>query len=302
LEELAKAERMQIERLRKLMLEMSNTTLSSTNDDSCFLNSNTTINTKNNSMTLQATNLTQINESASELDVEIVNFDHKTSRPPPSVYVVKENEQNNQVHQLSTTKSLSNVKLKQTTELIANFDGEIISRPSDIYTRLNHHKLKVSKSEPAFAVKKGEAYTIPVNVKSSEPARPIGEGKLSLQDAFRAFKAKTIQHSQQRQIELRKRNEERRQRAEFERHMVEINLKYKEEERRKAREAYWANYMESLANQRANRRVMTAREIRDLSRKNYEKLPEVKEKLDRERIEKERKMNKIKASIYTKVN
>ncbi len=263
----------------------------------------------------QTTNLTKIKESGTEFDVEIVNYnDRKTARPPPSsVYVIKEPDHapHQRQAQLNTTRSLSNVvKPKQTTELIANFDGEIISRPSDIYSRLDHQKLKPSKSEPAFVVKRNEAYTILINTKNnceqaqSKPMMSSGgdAGKMSLQDAFRTFKSKVIQHSRQRQLELQKRNEERRQRAEFERNVVEINLKYKEEQRKKAREVYWSSYMDSLVNQRANRRVMSEREIKSITRKNYEKLPEVKEKLDRERIEQDKKMNKIKAKIYTKVS
>jgi hypothetical protein len=304
---LAKAERLQAERLRKLMLDMS---ASSASDESRVLYNSTA-----NSNSMFATNLTHIEENDQEFEVEIQNFDQKSSLPPASVYVVKEQQLQSQPQNkrpnMNVTRSLTSIKPKQTTELI-NFDGEVISRPSDIYTRLDHHKLKANKSEPELVAtritsaaafkQQHEAYTIPAR-SCNEPARPLGDAKLSLQDAFKAFKSRAMERSQKRQAELQKRSEDRRQRAEFERRVVEINMKHREEEKRRAREVYWANYAESLvgANQRTNRRVMTAQEIKSLTRKNYEKLPEVKEKLDRERVEKAKRMNKIKSAIYTKV-
>ena len=227
--------------------------------------------------------------------VEILNFDNKAKKPPPTVYVVKENQLS--IKSSSSTSSLlpNIAKLKQTTELITNVDGAILSRPSDMYDKFKQ-KPNVSKAEPLFTAKANEAYTLSAD--NSGFGINSRLAKLSLQDAFKMFKANAIKQCERRQNELRERNEERRERAEFERQLVEMNLKAKEEEQKKLRESKRAGM---LASQKSVKRVMSTKEIKELTKRNYERLPEVQEKMIKNKIEQAKKMNKLKSSIYNRV-
>lgn len=122
------------------------------------------------------------------------------------------------------------------------------------------------------------------------------ECKTSLQEAFEARQAWFIRRSQRRQHEIQARAQERRM-ADQLRQELQIETIRRENER-KMRESV----MRSMENDKwcPRKRQMSLQEIRETTRKNYERLPEVKQRLVQQRLEEERQQNRLKYSIYAK--
>lgn len=120
-----------------------------------------------------------------------------------------------------------------------------------------------------------------------------------MQDAFKEYKLDMIRRSERRQIEIESRNEERKRQAEIQKLKFEIDMKFRHTQQQKTKDENEPGYF-IMTNQK-NKRVMSTKEIKDLTRKNYEKLTEVKDKLRNEKIEKAKKLNKLKYSMYTKI-
>ena len=287
LEYLAQLERAQADHIKKLMHDMSASNLNYTTDSSSL----------NNNFTLTS-NLTQIYEeetsSSATIEhkqnnritdtfhaLEMVNFNKPSlNKPPCSVFVIKEN--------------VNQVPKKQTTDLIAYEDGEIVSRPSDIFFK---HKPNPAKT---LVSHKNEAFNILTSYSDNNST------KMSLQEAFHMHKQSLIKRSQQRQLAIRDKNEERKMQADYERQVLENRLVRAREEmmqKRMKEGKLGQNGSSSSSSSRVatNRRSMSVKEIKELTRKNYERLPEVKEKQIRERIEREKLLNKVRSSIYNKV-
>ena len=136
---------------------------------------------------------------------------------------------------------------------------------------------------------------------------------MSLQEAFETFRRDLISRSTQRQYEIQSRAQQRHQDAEFKRQHYEIMLGKKSElevdsRRRRAHQLQnqhnYSSYFERKSGDSElgqQRRRMSVQEIKSQNRKMYEKLPEVQQKQERQRIEESRRLNRLKSSIFKKV-
>lgn len=156
---------------------------------------------------------------------------------------------------------------------------------------------------------------------------------MSLQDAFRTHRYDVILNSRQRVRDL-KAKETRRQLArelllrggderqevelyrsmaerlehESRRHLIDRQRALAEKNRRFAYFNELATPTAAAASAAANRRQaqsgvpMSKREIKERTRRKYEKLPEVQQKLLREKLEENKAKNRIKSNIFKKVN
>ena len=140
--------------------------------------------------------------------------------------------------------------------------------------------------------------------------------KMSLQDAFSTFKYDLIARSLKRQKEIELRSKQRQNFIDYERKLAELNTERKSRGKsgitrascsasnvmsgQKSRDNYFeVNDVNKAQHQK--RRVMSAQEIKEMTKKNYSKLPEVKQKQVKQRLEQTKKLNQIKSSIYKKV-
>ena len=134
--------------------------------------------------------------------------------------------------------------------------------------------------------------------------------KMSLQEAFETFKFDLIARSRKRQTEIELRARQRQNFIDYERKLAELRSNSARPiksscsasnmlQQQKSRE----NYFEiNDVHNKQKRRVMSAHEIKEMTKKNYSKLPEVKQKQVKQRLEQTKKMNLIKSSIYKKVD
>jgi hypothetical protein len=137
--------------------------------------------------------------------------------------------------------------------------------------------------------------------------KPKGLKKMSLQEAFEMFNFDFISRSRKRLKEVRLRADERRHEEQFKRERIELGIDSD------------TNYAERRGNIKhqnlmmkhhplsenlflAQRRPMTAEQIKLQTSKVYKKLPEVKEKEKRVKNEEERKRNRLKSNIYNRVS
>lgn len=132
--------------------------------------------------------------------------------------------------------------------------------------------------------------------------------KLTLREAFEMNNFKFISRSRKRQKEIKLRAEQRRQDVEFKRERIELGID-PEYEYQIAKKTHRLHQIPSqhydIRTERlflAQRRQMTAEEIKQHTEKIYKQLPEVKEKVKQRRLEDEKKKNRLKSSIYNKVS
>ena len=143
--------------------------------------------------------------------------------------------------------------------------------------------------------------------------------KMSLQDAFATFKNDLIARSLKRQSEIEARARQRQNFVDYERKLAEMNSNAQSRRQNSSAKTISRascsasnvmtcksgreNYFEvNDVLQKQKRRVMSAHEIKEMTKKNYSKLPEVKQKQVKQKLEQTKKMNLIKSTIYKKVN
>lgn len=166
-----------------------------------------------------------------------------------------------------------------------------------------------------------------------------GPRKLSLQEAFEMNRYDLISRSRQRQKEIRMRTEVRQQEQEYEiERMAELqkrlelttqmhvnqrhhdltkkkqlsksnskcynqlstemlNSRYQQHQQQQPKSTYFEIGVENFHHKRA----MSSQEIKNQTRKNYSKLPEVKQKQLKLRAEEIKRRNRLKSDIYKKV-
>ena len=163
---------------------------------------------------------------------------------------------------------------------------------------------------------------------------PPGPAKLSLQEAFEMNRYDVISRSRQRQKEIQYRTEQRQQEAEYEiERMANLQKNFEISNQQHINQRY--NFLnrrptsskastvgrphsgvDTLANTLSSRntyfevpvdtyqqkRSMTQQEIKSQTRKNYRKLPEVKQKQMKVRAEEIKRRNRVKSDIYKKVS
>jgi hypothetical protein len=193
------------------------------------------------------------------------------------------------------------------------------------------HYLKTTQSEPMFSPTKQQHYLLefPTNDQLQQQQRSShvlanaqntikSLEKLSLQDAFSTFKYDLIARSLKRQKEIELRSKQRQNFIDYERKLAELNAENRTRGKsgiitrsscsasnvmsaQKNRVNYFEVNDVNKAQQHQKRRVMSAQEIKEMTKKNYSKLPEVKQKQVKQRLEQTKKLNQIKSSIYKKV-
>lgn len=119
---------------------------------------------------------------------------------------------------------------------------------------------------------------------------------MSLQLAFETHKQDVIDRSIRRQDMIQMRSQERQQECEFRRQHYDLMMSKKLEHQ----EAVLKAKQQHLQRLKTRRR-MSVQEIYSQNRKLYEKLPEVQSKQKQERCEADKKLNRMKTSIFTKV-
>lgn len=148
---------------------------------------------------------------------------------------------------------------------------------------------------------------------------------MSLQEAFELNRYDVISRSRQRQKEIQYRSDLRRQETEFEIERFAAYQKNKDfSQRYNQTKSTIANhykpqsqvqskqhrdlpcnpkscYFEINVDNFQHKRSMTTQEIKSQTKKNYSKLPEVKQKQLKERAEEIKRRNRIKSDIYKKV-
>ena len=121
---------------------------------------------------------------------------------------------------------------------------------------------------------------------------------MSLQEAFETFRCDLINRSRLRQKEIKLRAQKRQQEAELTRLQQEsIACKWESQEKKKS----ILKKTSSMREPSAERRRMSVQEIKEQNKKLYEKLPEVKHKQMQQRIQEEKRLNRMKSSIFKKV-
>jgi len=152
--------------------------------------------------------------------------------------------------------------------------------------------------------------------------------KMSLQEAFEMNRYDVISRSRQRQKEIQLRAEQRQKEQEYEIERLaemqrrlevtcqnHVNQRYIDLKKKpvakprvhserpnrseQARSAYFEINIENFSGH--NKRAMSSQEIKSQTRKNYSKLPEVKQKQVQQRAEEIKRRNRLKSDIYKKV-
>ena len=122
---------------------------------------------------------------------------------------------------------------------------------------------------------------------------------MSLQEAFETFRCDLINRSRLRQREIKFRAQKRQQEAELSRLQQESLLRCKLESQDKKKSIL--KKTSSMREPSVERRRMSFQEIKEQNKKLYEKLPEVKQKQMQQRIQEEKRLNRMKSSIFKKV-
>ena len=150
---------------------------------------------------------------------------------------------------------------------------------------------------------------------------------MSLQEAFELNRYDVISRSRQRQKEIQYRSDQRRQETEFEIERFAAYQKKNDFSQRynptkstiashykpqchvqpkshstETSGSHKSCYFEINVENFQHKRSMTTQEIKTQTKKNYSKLPEVKQKQLKERAEEIKRRNRIKSDIYKKVS
>ncbi|CAF1020419.1 unnamed protein product [Brachionus calyciflorus] len=212
---------------------------------------------------LSSSNSMRLSLNLKRSQVEVLNLKNTSVHEQPrAVKIIKENE----IRKNSTEfKELRNI----------TSENRIFSDLSNV-----KKQIKSVQSDPGFE-----------KIREEIPSPSFS--KMSLQDAFMIFKKDLIERSQKRLRSIEERSQMRHLQAEYERKQAEINIKLKEVQTKLANGS--RSHIEI-----PRKRVMSSQEIKNLTKKNYEKLPEVKEKQQKQRLQQAKKLNLIKSSIYKK--
>jgi hypothetical protein len=274
---------------------------------------------KKNSIANQMDNLNKLQSPANHQHLCSSSTSSITSSK--KVFILKENE----------SSKIDN-KQQQTNDFDADEDGRIFFTLSSTQTHVEQAKRSLASTKAnysefdskrfcsnehskssrmsEFNYMKKSCHSEPSVQQSVEWAKKQAASsvsaleKMSLQDAFKHFKKDLIARSEKRLQVIEERSQVRHEEAEYKRKQQEQLDKELAERKQALRRPNstnaLCNYFELKTHER--KRQMSAHEIKEMSRKNYEKLPEVKQKQMRQRLEQERLLNRIKYSIYKKVS
>jgi hypothetical protein len=304
LEVLAKLEKLQAEKLKKLYSEYETTGTSS-------------ILTETSSYFNEQTNISQAATAAAQ------SRRHSSSNNKPKVRVQSEPEDLTLVSQVDSilenlnapsSSDQSQLKSHSKVEVIDLNNSSIMQAPKGVYvvrescyasasssymrsksTQQEHirgHSHHHHVSAAAFDLQVSSNSENQINVKSLE--------KMSLQEAFEIFNRDLIMRSRKRQEQIEEKSKLRQATAEYERkRAIELELRQHEERSNLARANGGGGKVTTTS---LPKRRLSIQEIKEITRKNYEKLPEVKEREHQKRLEQSKVLNRARASIYKKVN
>ena len=221
------------------------------------------------------------------------------------------------IEQLNNKSNVEVLNLKNTT-IYEQPDNVIVVKENQnkdarcFFTIPNETKFS-SKSETLIVpkyTKSISSYSM-TNLSNKENSEPK---KLSLQEAFETYRFDLISRSRQRQKEIQFRAEQRQTELEFEAQQIENyhkRLKTQQMNKKlqfikKKNEAMVRNSTKGLmfeinVDNFMHKRQMTQQDIKQQTKKMYEKLPEVKQKQLQQRAEEIKRNNRLKSSIYRKV-
>jgi hypothetical protein len=152
-----------------------------------------------------------------------------------------------------------------------------------------------------------------LNNKNSNNTLKAAE-KISLQQAFEMHKSDLIMRSKKRQRDIQQKAEQRRTEAEFKlkqrEELREIEAQMLREQKYNGTKTSRTMVSFDVANIKKSRnplacmpkRQMTLEQIRLQTKRNYERLPEVRQMQIKKRVEEDKKLNRLKYSIYKKVS
>ena len=200
---------------------------------------------------------------------------------------------------VSSTVSAKSIKPKvaeQINNMYKNIDDEFRSQPVKART------LSLS-TNTSTSLRRPNSPPIPAQLQmhssSSEPLirkQKQYSHKMSLQEAFETYRHDLLIRSRERQNNIKLKAEKRMAMAQLRLENAELNNDFKVE-RQQAKKQREKNQVEK----QMRRPQLSTNEIKQITRKNYEKLPEVKEKQAKQRVEMDKKLNRFRSSIYQKV-
>lgn len=193
--------------------------------------------------------------------------------------------------------------------------------PDHAITKLTDSGSREQRLVPATACAAHKELRQPLSL------QPPGPKKMSLQEAFETNRYDLISRSRQRQKEIQLRTEQRQLEAEYEIERMAVlqkNLEMSNALHLNQRHNYLCNkkrqqqpaassqaeavdhfqrgaYFEISVDKFAQKRAMTQQEIKSMTRRNYSKLPEVKEKQLKKSAEEIKRRNRLKSDLYKKV-
>lgn len=241
------------------------------------------------------------------------------SRKPPSLSSPSSLSSSASSTTSSSFKSCSNLKLTNNT---AQYLKSTMSEPGmfkqNQHMDMYQHGSSSTTTTATFAIEEDRRNAQQVLTNAHNTIKAME--KMSLQDAFATFKYDLIARSLKRQKEIELRAKQRQNFIDYERKLAELNTN-NNKSKGISRSSYSAsnvmksggggggpngnnreNYFEINDVHKQKRRVMSAQEIKEMTKKNYSKLPEVKQKQVKQRLEQTKKLNLIKSSIYKKVS
>jgi hypothetical protein len=207
---------------------------------------------------------------------------------------------------LSSSSSSSAIPAKSTKPKVAEQINNMYRNIDDEFRSLPVKTRTVSLSTTASTnLRRPNSPPIPPTTKihssSSEPlmrSLKLNSHKMSLQEAFETYRHDLVIRSRERQKNIQLKAEKRMALAQLRLKNAEIEDNFKLENRRVKK---YDRDTKNQVEKQIRRPQLSTNEIKQITRKNYEKLPEVKERQAKQRIETDRKLNRFRSSIYQKV-
>lgn len=284
LEKLAELERIQAEKLKNIMLNdsslMTNSFFNDLNSKFSSKNirkiSNNILDNLSELSDLDASNL----DDTTKTSVQVLDLKDTTVREKPlGVLVIKE----------------TNIKLENQLTKSLPFDR----RKTEIYQTTKHiSPIKTSK-RMSLAINTNLKTNVGLAKKFTIESEK-GSANMSLQEAFETFRCDLISRSRLRQKEIKFRAQQRQQEAEL-RRLHEQEEMHQQQKIILKRSKSFRDTQQQMITKSSERRRMSIQEIKHQNRKLYEKLPEVRQKKMKLKMEEEKRLNRMKSSIFKKV-
>jgi hypothetical protein len=233
-----------------------------------------------------------------------INF--KASKYNEPLTSLKENSRASSIKSLSPVSSNYMRSYEEKNYNIKSSASEPMFKQSARQSALDLNNLKLAENELSIESRNAKNNQIITNAQKTINALE----KMSLQEAFETFKYDLVARSKRRQKEIEYRAQKRQEQVEYERKLAELNANKLNSARSRqipvknikpTSNGYYFEINDHIHNGNQYKRRMSTQEIKELTKKNYEKLPEVKQKQNKQRLEQNKKLTRLKSSIYNKV-